>query len=66
MDNTTAAFRLFVQKVENFDSDVLEMYAQGVFPCNPALTDKLAKVATQELVRRARATSFVTIDTTIN
>lgn len=58
MDNITAAFKFFVQKVENFDDDVLEMYAQGFFPCNPSLTDKLAKVATQELLRRARAASF--------
>lgn len=60
MDQPTAALRLFVQKVETFDDDTLKMFAQGELPCNPVLTDKLAKVATQELVRRARALVFAT------
>lgn len=66
MDTTTAALRFFVQKVESFDDDVLEMYAQGILPCNPTLTDKLAKVAIQELLRRARAASFTLPSFNIN
>jgi type II secretory pathway predicted ATPase ExeA len=54
MDTTIAALRLFAQKVEEFDEEVLRLYAQGLLPCNPALTEKLAKLSVEEICRRSK------------